>query len=315
MSGIMKIAILGAGNIGTLIGAKLAKLDSTDIFIHARGDHAASLAVNGISVEGIENFSLKPNQYHLSISDVGINSTFDGLADVIFICSKAVDVGDLFKLAKRLCHQDTKILVLSNGLGHLESGIQEFGAHRMIPATTTHGAWRKNPGSVVWAGLGSINLGQISNSPSFEQMKELFSVLEKSGLNPNWIEDGKKMIWSKVLINIAINPIAAITGQLNGDLLESEIFETCVEVMLEGSRVARLEGIKLDEDEDLINNLRFVLQQTSENKCSMLQDVRIGRPTEIAFLNRMIVNKAEKYGLSTPLNQLLSKLIESLTLY
>ena len=52
----------------------------------------------------------------------------------------------------------------------------------------------------------------------------------------------EKMIWSKVLINIAINPIAAITGQLNGDLLESEIFETCAEVMLEGARVARLEG-------------------------------------------------------------------------
>ena len=108
----MKIAILGAGNIGTLVGAKLANLDSTDIFIHARGDHAASLAVNGIAVEGIENFSLNPNQYHLSISDVGINSTFDGIADVIFICSKAGDVRDLFKVAKRLCHKETKICLL-----------------------------------------------------------------------------------------------------------------------------------------------------------------------------------------------------------
>ena len=74
--------------------------------------------------------------------------------------------------------------------------------------------------------------------------------------------------------------------------------------------MARLEGVKLDEDENLIDNLRTVLQQTSENKCSMLQDVG-GRPTEIAFLNRMIVNKAEKYGLSHSLNQLLSKLIGS----
>ena len=311
----MKIAILGAGNIGTLIGAKLANVDLTDIFIHARGEHAASLAVNGITVEGVEEFSLTPKQYHVSISDVEFNSVFDGLADVIFICSKAGDVGDLFKLAKRLCHKETKILVLSNGLGHLELGIEEFGAHRMIPATTTHGAWRKNPGNIVWAGLGSINLGKIDNSPSFEDMTELFSLLQKSGLNPNWIEDGKKLIWSKVLINIAINPIAAITGQMNGDLLESEIFETCAEVMLEGARVARLEGVKLDEDERLIDTLRSVLQQTSENKCSMLQDVRLGKTTEIAFLNRMIVNKAEKYGLSTPLNQLLSKLIESLTLY
>ena len=47
----------------------------------------------------------------------------------------------------------------------------------------------------------------------------------------------------------------------------------------------------------------------------MLQDIRNGRLTEIDFLNRMVVNKAEKYGLSTPLNQLLSKLVEDLTLY
>ena len=183
----------------------------------------------------------------MSISDVGINSTFDGIADVIFICSKAGDVSDLFKVAKRLCHKETKILVLSNGLGHLELGIEEFGAHRMIPATTTHGAWRKNPGNIVWAGLGSINLGQIGNSPSFEEMTELFSLLEKSGLNPNWIEDGKKLIWSKVLINIAINPIAAITGQLNGDLLESEIFETCAEVMIEGARAVSYTHLRAHE--------------------------------------------------------------------
>ena len=84
--------------------------------------------------------------------------------------------------------------------------------------------------------------------------------------------------------------------------------------MLEGARVARLEGVALDDDEELIANLRLVLEQTKDNRCSMLQDIRNGRLTEIDFLNRMVVNKAEKYGLSTPLNQLLSKLIEDLTL-
>ena len=117
------------------------------------------------------------------------------------------------------------------------------------------------------------------------------------------------------MINIAINPIAAITGQKNGELLDGEIFETCTEVMLEGARVARLEGVVLADDDKLIDNLKSVLQNTKENKCSMLQDVRLGKNTEIMFLNRMIVDRAEKYGLSTPLNQLLSKLIESLSLY
>ena len=123
------------------------------------------------------------------------------------------------------------------------------------------------------------------------------------------------MVWSKILLNIAINPIAAITGLSNGALLENEMFETCVEVMLEGAKIARLEGIATLDDATLIDNLRVVLEATSTNQCSMLQDVRQGSVTEIQFLNRQIVDRAEKYGVSTPLNQLLSKLVESITSY
>ena len=315
MSDIMKIAILGAGNIGTLIGAKLAQLDSIQLFLHARGDHAANLAVNGIEVKGLENFSVPSEKYEISIADAGVNTIFDGQADVIFICSKAGQVNDLLELAHRLSHPKSKVLVLSNGLGHLEAAAQQFGSHRVIPATTTHGAYRREPGIIQWAGYGAINLGKVSNSPTYNSCLDLLELLEKCGLNPVWNENGHNLIWSKVLINIAINPIAAITGQMNGELLEQEIFDTCVEVMLEGARVARLEGVELDCDEELIQNLKSVLLQTKENKCSMLQDVRMGKVTEIRFLNKMIVSRAERYGLSTPLNQLLSKLIESLTLF
>ena len=64
----MNIAVLGAGNIGTLIAAKLAINDATEVFIHGRGEHAANLAINGITIAGIENFTLKPNQYHISLA-------------------------------------------------------------------------------------------------------------------------------------------------------------------------------------------------------------------------------------------------------
>ncbi len=315
MSDNMKFVILGAGNIGTLIGAKLAQLDESEVLIHGRGEHAAALAVNGISVAGVENFHVPPDQYHLSIEDVGINSVFDGLADYILITSKAGDVEELLNLAKRFTCNDTRIIILSNGLGHIELGSHEFGSHRVIPATTTHGVWRKNPGSIEWAGLGAINIGRGKNSPNLEQVNQLISIFQSANLKPTWNDNGNSLVWSKVLINIAINPIAAITGQKNGELLEGEMFETCTEVMLEAAKVARLEGVELADDSELIDNLKSVLQNTKNNKCSMLQDVRMGKPTEIKFLNRMIVNKAEKYGLATPLNQLLSELIESLSLY
>lgn len=315
MSGNMKFVILGAGNIGTLVGAKLAQTDESEVLIHGRGEHAASLAVNGISVDGVENFHVLPDQYHISIQDVGINSVFDGLADYILITSKAGDVEELLKLAKRFTNNDTRIIILSNGLGHIELASEEFGSHRIIPATTTHGVWRRNPGAIEWAGLGAINLGKGNNSPNLEHLTQLISIFQSANLKPTWNDNGSSLVWSKVLINIAINPIAAITGQKNGELLEGEMFETCTEVMLEAAKVARLEGVELDDDSELVDNLKLVLQNTKDNKCSMLQDVRLGKPTEIKFLNRMIVNKAEKYGLATPLNQLLSELIESLSLY
>ena len=77
MSDNMKFVILGAGNIGTLIGAKLAQLESSNVLIHTRGEHAASLAVSGITVSGLETFHLAPNEYLISISEIEINSVFD----------------------------------------------------------------------------------------------------------------------------------------------------------------------------------------------------------------------------------------------
>ena len=258
---------------------------------------------------------IPPDDYEISIADVMTNDIFDGAADYVLICSKANQVENLFEIAKRMCHLETKVMVISNGLGHVEKCKDTFGPHRTIAATTTHGAWRPSSGVVNWAGIGAINLGELPFGAKLSEIQDFVDLLEQSGLNPNLQSDGMAMIWSKILLNIAINPIAAITGVKNGALLDDEMFETCVEVMLEGAKISRLEGITTLGDATLIDNLRAVLEATSANQCSMLQDVRQGSVTEIQFLNRQIVDRAEKYGVSTPLNQLLSKLVESITSY
>ena len=311
----MKIAVLGAGSIGTLIAAKLVNSKLADVLVHARGEHAAKLALDGISITGHQELEISADDYEISIAGVMPNAVFDGAADYVLICSKANQVEDLFDIAKRMCHLDTRVMVMSNGLGHVEKCKEAFGAHRTIAATTTHGAWRPSAGVVNWAGIGAINLGELPYGAKLSQIHDFVDLLEKSGLNPNLHTDGMGMIWSKILLNIAINPIAAITGLRNGALLDDGMFETCVEVMLEGAKISRLEGITTLDDATLIDNLRIVLQATSNNQCSMLQDVREGRGTEIQYLNRQVVDRAEKYGVSTPLNQLLSKLVESITSY
>ena len=311
----MKIAVLGAGSIGTLIAGKLANSKLAEVLVHARGEHAAKLALDGIYITGHQELKIPPDDYQISIADVMTNDIFDGAADYVLISSKANQVENLFEVAKRMCHLDTKVMVISNGLGHIEKCKDTFGPHRTIAATTTHGAWRPSAGVVNWAGIGAINLGELPHGAQLSEIQDFVELLEQVGLNPNLQSDGMAMIWSKILLNIAINPIAAITGLSNGALLENEMFETCVEVMLEGAKIARLEGIATLDDATLIDNLRVVLEATSTNQCSMLQDVRQGSVTEIQFLNRQIVDRAEKYGVSTPLNQLLSKLVESITSY
>ena len=85
-------------------------------------------------------------------------------------------------------------------------------------------------------------------------------------LNPKYSEFYQEVIWEKVLINIAINPIAALTGLENGKLLNNDLFDTCVEIMLEGAKVSRSELVKIPDDEVLIDNLRNVLEKTKHNK-------------------------------------------------
>ena len=145
-----------------------------------------------------------------------------------------------------------------------------------------------------------------------EEAIPLLSVLEQAGLSPQWSNDGIAIIWRKVLLNIAINPIAAIAGVENGALLRPNLFSSALSTMLEGASVARLERVPLPDDSELEEHLRQVLNATSENMCSMLQDLRNGRRTEIKFLNQAIVERGERVGIQTPLNQVLAAMITAL---
>ena len=82
--------------------------------------------------------------------------------------------------------------------------------------------------------------------------------------------------------------------------------------MFEGANIAKQERVELPSDIELQSRLEKVLQATSKNFCSMLQDVKNGRQTEIEFLNQVIVERAERYGISTPRNNMLTELIKAI---
>ena len=113
------------------------------------------------------------------------------------------------------------------------------------------------------------------------------------------------------MLNLAINPIAALAGLNNGELLESGLFNACMMVYREAAQVAAMERVSLPDESAFERRLRTVLEQTADNTCSMLQDLKKGRKTEISALNQAVVALAEGHGLSVPINQMLASLIQA----
>jgi len=307
----MKISILGTGSIGTLFAAIFSRSEH-EIHLHGRGEHLAMIATNGIDVIGEESFSVSSQRFELTFDEAGIPSHYDGSSDVVIVAGKARSIEPLSKIAAKLIKSDGIAFAITNGLGNAERLSHELGIHRVVYASTTHGANIPNASTVEWAGKGQLNLA-ISTKSQSEKLNSFCDSIAGTGINCKIREDGRSMVWNKVLINIAINPLAALAGVKNGDLLETEMFANAVFTMIEGANVARAEQIDVGTNQQLEEELRHVLVSTSSNSCSMLEDLKEGRTTEISVLNREIVNRGEKLGIRTPLNNMLASIIELIT--
>ena len=295
----MRIAVLGAGAIGCLVAAKL--IDSGhEVHVHARGDHGAFLTVHGLTVTGVWNKKILPEEWTVSLDEVGIHDSLEKCADLVIITSKSKDTENLAKIATKL--SNGPVLSLQNGLGNREI-IQKHKHENYAVGVTTNAVKRISPGTIEWVGKGGLVIGGPKASEFLNPLKTL---------NASFNENVSTILWNKLLINIAINPIAAICGVKNGMLLKEPLLSQAESTMLEGARVARLLGIDIPSDIELVENLQLVLKNTSENTCSMLVDVKEGRETEIDALCGQVVERAEHLGVESPLNSMLLAQIKSL---
>ena len=295
----MRIAVLGAGSIGCLIAAKLVEA-CHDVLVHARGEHGAVLALSGLNVSGIWDFQIQPNQWTVSLDEAGIHPSLEKSFDQSIITCKAKDTEKLAEIAAQIT--DGPVLSLQNGLGNHEI-LSRYVFENSAVGVTTNAVKRISPGQIEWVGRGSIAVG----GPTGEQFIETLSMLDAE-----YNHDVSSIIWNKLLINVAINPLAAICGVMNGELLSEPLLSQAESTMLEAANVARLLGVEVAEDHILIQNLHSVLDSTAENECSMLADVKAGRETEIDVLCGQVVARGEKLGVPTPLNSMLLSQIKAL---
>ena len=179
-----------------------------------------------------------------------------------------------------------------------------------MAGTTSRGATVLGPGKIRHAGTGPTVIGMWSgqNSDPARRIADFFST---AGLETETADDIRSVVWGKLLINVGINAITALTGIKNGQILDLESTQAlCRAAVTEAMAVARKQGITVSSD--IVEQVLQVARATGPNRSSMGQDVDRQRQTEIGVINAVIVREARKAGLEAPVNQTLTALIETL---
>jgi len=201
------------------------------------------------------------------------------------------------------------VLTLQNGMGNREKLAKSLGARRVALGVTTIGANLVGPGRVRPAGEGVISLSVHA------RLGPLADMLRKAGFIVETAPDPDSLLWGKLVINAAINPLTALLTVPNGVLMERPTARALmVSVAREAAAVAVAQGLHLPYPDPVVA-VETIARRTALNRSSMLQDIQRGAPTEIDAICGAIVQAGEQTGVPTPVNRTLWHLVKALEVW
>ncbi len=301
----MKIAVIGAGAMGSIFGGLLKEAGEDVTFVDIYKEHMDKVAKDGLSIE-------LPNGESKTIRGIKTATSTEGLPkmDLIIIFVKSTVTEEAAKEAKALVKEDTLFLTLQNGLGNGEKIAEVVGEEKVLLGVTTCGGTFLGPGKVRFAGKGDTYIGGLKVGE--ERVKPVVEAFNKAGLPTYYRSDVIGLVWDKLFVNVAINPVTAITGLKNGELLSYEETKALMKgLVYEAVKVAEKRGVKRDPEEVYQHALK-VAEKTAKNISSMLQDIMKKRKTEIETINGKIVEYGKETGVSTPYNEVITYLVKTL---
>jgi 2-dehydropantoate 2-reductase len=207
---------------------------------------------------------------------------------------------------KECLAEDGLAVTIQNGLGNRETLALSLGPHRVSLGVTTTGATLLRPGAARAGGEGIISL---QRDPALGPVE---AALKSAHFRVQIVDDAQSLVWGKLVINAAINPLTALLKVPNGELLNRpSAREMMGRLALEVAAVARAEGIPLPF-EDAVAAAEDVARKTAANHSSMLQDVLRGAPTEIEAICGAVVSKGAAHGIDVPANRTCADLVRAL---
>ncbi len=304
----MKIAIVGAGAMGSILGAHFVIGGAEVYFVDPFEAHIRSMQDNGLKFQ----INQEEPQY-LKVTAVTSADQIKEKMDLILFMVKGLYTESAAQGAKCLADENTYCLTLQNGVGNAEILADHFNSDKILAGVVEFGGRMVEPGFVTALinPTAKIAFASTTAEEPNEFILSVAEILTKAGLKAfaKKKSEIESVIWFKLAKNCSGNPICAVTrlplGPYNnteeGLPIEKAVFE-------EVEAVANAQGIKLadqgkphkiSKDSQMYNHLP-----------STAQDVKARKKTEIDFLNGAVVRMGEKYGVPTPYNHMITALVK-----
>ncbi len=299
----MRIAMIGAGAMGAMFGARFARAGADVVLYDVDADHIAAISENGLSVVDPEGETVSRLAATTSPGEIGP-------VDIAVIMVDANATEAVANALAPVLDANAFILTLQNGIGNIETLVSAFGNDRVVAGCTYNSAAKQAPGKVLHSNIGGTTIGELDGSRS-DRVAAIADLFRACGLPIEVSDNVIGHIWMKFVLNAAINPVCAVTRLRPGEIVRVEPARRLLEGLLdEILAVVEAKGIRLPSSDARAEILDHAWERY--NRPSMLQHIEGGRRTEINALNGALLREAASVGIPCPKNEAVVLTIKAL---
>lgn len=303
----MQIAVVGIGALGCLLGAHLSKVGDVVLYGHWP-EQVATVGAQGLRLEHPDG---RRTRHKLRITS---DTAEVGRVDLALVVVKSRQTAEAAAAVAKFLKPDGLALTLQNGLNNCATLRGVLGDHRVSLGVTSEGATVLGVAEVRHAGHGPTYFGR-DRALGAEQsavLPDVVDLFNRAGFDAHLVDNTDGLVWGKLAVNAAINPLTALLRVPNGFLIEhAELVAIMSQAAQEVAAVAEAQGIELPFD-NAAERAITVAKATAGNRSSMLQDVLRGAPTEVEAICGAVARIARELDVFTPINVRLCRLVRQI---
>jgi 2-dehydropantoate 2-reductase len=302
-----KIAIIGVGPVGGVLGAYLARAGHYVVLCDIQKPHLDAIRTRGLSITGCADLTGTCERVAYGIAEL---SRFPAV-DTIVIATKASALPRLVPEIQKIARSRMQFVSCQNGLDNEEFLAEAFGPDRVLRIIVNYAGSQMGDGNIYMSFFNPPNYIGAMTSEGEPLARRLAGMMSEAELDTRFTRQVKKYEWEKVILNAGLSAMCALTRKPMKDMMDFEQTAfLAAELMREGIEVAETSGVMLDQG-FLEHGIEY-LRKAGYHRTSMHQDILRRLPTEIDWLNGRIVERARALGLQTPYNLTITTLIKGL---